>query len=212
MNLIILTILIILAILVALTMAWRQVARRHPLPCPVWLSSLLENPYVEAVASAAVLVDRAKIGSGMRVLDAGCGPGRVTLPAAKKVGPAGEVVALDLQPGMLRNLQERADSAGVTNIKQILGGLGHGLAEKNLFDRAFLITVLGEIPESERSAALREIYDSLKPGGILSVTEVFPDPHYQSRTKVLQMCDAAGFRPEAEFGTWLAFTINFVKQ
>jgi ubiquinone/menaquinone biosynthesis C-methylase UbiE len=212
MNQIILIIVIFVAILVALTVAWRHVSRRRALPCPVWLSPLLENPYVEAVASAAVLVDRANIGAGMRVLDAGCGPGRVTVPAAKKVGSTGEVVALDLQPGMLARLLDRADSAGLTNIRQIHGGLGHGLVEQNLFDRAFLITVLGEIPESERSAALQEIYDALKPGGILSITEVFPDPHYQSRTKVLQVCEATGFRRGDEFGSWLAFTINFVKQ
>jgi ubiquinone/menaquinone biosynthesis C-methylase UbiE len=148
----------------------------------------------------------------MQVLDAGCGPGRVTVPAAKRVGPAGEVVALDLQPGMLARLRERADSAQVTNIRQILGGLGRGLVEKDLFDRALLVTVLGEIPENERSAALQEIYDSLKPGGILSITEVFPDPHYQNRTKVVQLCERKGFRLEAEYGSWLAFTINFVKQ
>jgi len=127
MSLIIWIIVILLFVLVAVTIAWRYVARRRPLPCPVWLSSLLENPYVEAVASAAVIVERAKIGPNMRVLDAGCGPGRVTVPAARKVGPAGEIVALDLQPRMLQRLQERADSAGMTHIRQILGGLGRGL-------------------------------------------------------------------------------------
>lgn len=212
MNLTISIAVILLVILVALVVAWRHVARRRPLPCPVWLSPLLENPYIDTVAGSAVLLDRAKVGPGMQVLDAGCGPGRVTVPAAKRVGPAGEVVALDLQPGMLARLRERADSAQVTNIRQILGGLGRGLVEKDLFDRALLVTVLGEIPENERSAALQEIYDSLKPGGILSITEVFPDPHYQNRTKVVQLCERKGFRLEAEYGSWLAFTINFVKQ
>lgn len=178
----------------------------------MWLSSLLENPYVEAVASSSIILDRAKVGPGMRLLDAGCGPGRVAVPAAKRVGPNGEVMALDLQPGMLQKLQERAKAAGLINIRPILGGLGRGMLGNNLFDRATLITVLGEIPESERSAALAEIRDALKVDGMLSITEVFPDPHYQSRSKVLKLCEAAGFQRVAEYGNWLAFTINFVKQ
>ena len=90
--------------------------------------------------------------------------------------------------------------------------VGRGLLGKNLFDRAFLVTVLGEIPESERSAALAEIHDSLKPDSVLSITEVFPDPHYQGRSKALKVCEAAGFQREAEYGNWLALTINFDKQ
>jgi len=203
---------VVMAILIALTFAWRYAARRWIMPCPVWLSSLLENPFMDAVASSSILLERAQVGPGMRLLDAGCGPGRVTVPAAKRVGPTGEVVALDIQPGMLQKVQERAKAAGLVNIQPVLGGLGRGMLGKKLFDRAILITVLGEIPENERSVALVEIRDSLKPDGVLSVTEVFPDPHYQSRAKVLRQCEAAGFQRDAEYGSWVAFTINFVKQ
>lgn len=205
-------VLVLLAIVVVLTFVWRYQSRRRALPCPVWLTALLENPFMNAVASSSLLLDRAKVGPGMRLLDAGCGPGRVTIPATNRVGTTGEVVALDIQPGMLQKLQERANAAGSVNIRPILGGLGRGMIDENLFDRAILITVLGEIPEQERSAALREIYDSLKPDGLLSITEVFPDPHYQRRSRVIELCEAAGFRREAEYGSWLAFTINFVKQ
>lgn len=43
-----------------------------------------------------VLLDRLDLAPapGMRVLDAGCGPGRLAIPAARRVGPGGEVVAL----------------------------------------------------------------------------------------------------------------------
>jgi hypothetical protein len=51
----------------------------------------------------------------------------------------------------------------------------------------------------------------LKPDGLFLITEVFPDPHYQRRSRVLKLGEAAGFRREAEFGGWLAFTVNFVK-
>ena len=147
----------------------------------------------------------------MRVLDVGCGAGRVSIPVAKAVGPDGLVVGMDIQRTVLQKLMRRAESRGLTNIRTVLGGIGQGLIEVNAFDRALLVTVLGEIPEGERQPALREIHDALKRGGTLSVTEVFGDPHYQRRDTVRRLAEAAGFRLQREYGTWLAFTVNFVK-
>ncbi len=76
-------------------------------------------------------------------------------------------------------------------------------------DRALLVTVLGEIPD--REAALSQIFQALKPGGILSVTEIIFDPHYQSRSTVLRLASAAGFQEKAFFGNRIAFTLNFEK-
>jgi ubiquinone/menaquinone biosynthesis C-methylase UbiE len=145
----------------------------------------------------------------MKLLDVGCGPGRLSIPAAKRIGPEGQVVALDIQDEMLRRLQNRIQTAGLENIQLIHAGIGAGLLPQNEFDRAILVTVLGEIPDPQ--AALAEIFDSLKPGGLLSVTELIPDPHYQSRSTVRQLATAAGFVAIQSFGNWLAFTLNFVK-
>ena len=72
---------IILGIVVAVgVVIWRLVSRRRSLPCPYWLIPLLENPYMNAVAGSALLLDRAQVSQGMKVLDVGCGPGRITLP------------------------------------------------------------------------------------------------------------------------------------
>ena len=78
---------------------------------------------------------------------------------------------------------------------------------RGAFDRAFLVTVLGEIVD--RPAALVEIYGALKPGGVLSITEVIPDPHYQSRKRVRELAEASGFHLEETMGPWWAFTMNF---
>ena len=136
-------------------------------------------------------------------------PGRLTIPVARAVEPGGEVVALDIQEGMLDRLRKGVDATGLKNIRPILGGIGQAEIESNSFDRALLVTVLGEIPD--REAALREIYRILKPGGILSITEIFPDPHYQTRFTVRTLCEAAGFQLAKEFGHVLAFTMNWIK-
>jgi SAM-dependent methyltransferase len=88
-------------------LGWRWSSRRRQMPCPAWLAWILENPLTEAVAGAEIILDRIGLRPGGRGLDVGCGPGRITLPASQRVGPAGEIVALDVQPAMLARLRQR---------------------------------------------------------------------------------------------------------
>lgn len=197
-------------ILVLVWIVWRVASRRRSLPCPVWLRWLVEldNPFART-AQSAMIVEHLDLAPGMTVADIGCGPGRVTIPAAQRVGDSGEVVALDIQAGMLERAREKAHAAGVANVKFLLAGAGAGLLGKNRFDRALLVTVLGEIPN--REAAMKETFDALKPGGVLSVTEIIFDPHFQSRQAVTRLARAAGFRELAFFGNRLAYTLNLLK-
>lgn len=148
---------------------------------------------------------------GMRVADIGCGPGKLTVLMAQQVGPTGEVCALDIRSTRLRRAQERVRAAGLKNVRFVLAGAGEGKLQPNYFDRAVLVTVLGEIREESRGAALAEIFQALKPGGILSVTEVLPDPHYQSRGVVRRMAHTAGFVEQSCFGSMSAFTMHLAK-
>jgi ubiquinone/menaquinone biosynthesis C-methylase UbiE len=208
-GLFILLLILLLAILIG-ALAWRAASKRRAMPCPSWLAPLLENPYVNAVAGAEVLLDRARLEPGMKVLDVGAGPGRLTLPAAVRVGPAGKVVAIDLQEKMVEQLRERIATLGIKNVELRVADVGQSKLEESAFDRAFLVTVLGEILDPGQ--ALQEIYAALKDGGILSITEVFPDPHYQNKRVVCRLAEEAGFRLHEDFGRWFAFTINFQKR
>ena len=197
---------VLLVGLTGLVFGWRVLTRRHAIPCPPELIWLLENRAMERVAGSALLLERAGIVPGMHVLDAGCGPGRLTIPLAERVGERGSVLAVDLQEGMLSRLKARLEARGITNVRTLQAALGSGALPAGAFDRALLVTVLGEIPG--RVNALREIQHSLRPGGILSVTEVFPDPHYQSRSTVRRLAEQAGFAVRETSGNWRAFTIN----
>ena len=192
----------------AVMVAWRIVSRLRPMPCPPWMGWLLENPLTRGM-HADLLVQRAGLKPGMRVLDAGCGPGRVTVPAAQAIGAEGEVIALDIQPAMLEIARKRAKAAGLNNIRFMLSSLEEGLLPNDRFDRAFLVTVLGEIPD--RLKALKEIAAALKPGGILSITEILPDPHFQPRQAVRRLAHQAGLMETATFGNAVVYTINFRK-
>ncbi|MCE5269700.1 methyltransferase domain-containing protein [bacterium] len=200
----------LLGLFILVSLAWRLASGRRSLPCPSWLRWLVEldNPFCRT-GRAAVILSRLDLRPGLAVLDAGCGPGRLTIPAAGSVGPQGQVTALDIQRGMLERVRARARAEGLENITLIEAGAGQGRLERGRFDRALLVTVLGEIPQPE--AALKEIFDSLKPGGVLSVTELIFDPHFQPRGKVARLAVSAGFRQRASFGGSLAYTLNFEK-
>jgi ubiquinone/menaquinone biosynthesis C-methylase UbiE len=197
-------VLLLIVIPVGMWLGWRLASHRRSLPCPASLASLLENPLTARYH--AMVVSHLELSPGLRVLDAGCGPGLVTTALASAVAPGGRVLALDVQPEMIAKARARADTAGLSNIDFLVAPLGAGRLPLLEFDRALLVTVLGEIPD--KVAALREIRSSLKPGGFLSVTEVLPDPHYQSMRKVEALADAAGLRLRNRHGNALLFTVN----
>ena len=190
-------------------MVWRLASRWHSLPCPVWLHWFVEldNPFTKT-NRASVIIEHLDLAPGMTVLDAGCGPGRLTVPLAERVHP-GEVMAVDIQEGMLARAGEKARQANVNNVCFVQAGVGEGKLPRDYFDRAVMVTVLGEIPDQR--AALEEVFDALKPSGILSVTEVIFDPHFQRRGKVTQLAQVAGFRERAFFGNRIAFTLHLEK-
>jgi 2-polyprenyl-3-methyl-5-hydroxy-6-metoxy-1,4-benzoquinol methylase len=188
----------------------RSSSNRSSIPCPTWLSWLVEldNPLFRN-NSARQIIQHLALKSGMKVLDFGCGPGRLTIPIAKQIGSDGEVTAFDIQPGMLQRVQAKVQAEHLGNIQFIQGAAGEGKLGHNLFDRALLVTVLGEIPNQE--TAMQEIFNSLKPGGVLSVTEVIADPHFQRRPNVTQLAVSVGFVEKAFWGNRFSFTINFEK-
>jgi SAM-dependent methyltransferase len=117
----------VVGLILLIAVGWRLASRRRSLPCPVWLRWLVEldNPFTKT-NRAAVILEHAKLQPGMTVLDIGCGPGRLTIPAAGQVGPTGKVVALDLQPGMLRRVQEKVQAGNLTNVQFLQAGGGEG--------------------------------------------------------------------------------------
>lgn len=203
-------VIILAGAVVLVVIGWLVVSRRKSLPCPAWLHWMVEidSPFTR-INRAAVILETLQLQPGMIMLDAGCGPGRLTLPAARLVGAEGRVVALDLQTAMLDIVKAKAATAGLSNIEFVNAGLGSGKLHAGRFDRAILVTVLGEIPD--QSTALAEIFKALKPGGILSITEIIFDPHFQRRSTVTRLALAADFREKAFFGHGLCYTIHWEK-
>jgi len=168
----------------------------------------LDNPFT-GTNRAAVIVEHLGLQPGMTVLDAGCGPGRLTIPLARQVGEYGEVVAVDIQTGMLDRVRAKVETVSIDNVRFLQAGVGEGKIESNRFDRALLVTVLGEIPD--RRAAMKEVFEALKRGGLLSVTEVIFESHFWRRRTVARLAEAVGFREKAVHGNCIAYTMILKK-
>ena len=151
-------------LLVILAIVWRFASNRETLPCPACLSWMVEmdNPLFRN-DSARNILQHLDLQPGMKVLDFGCGPGRLTVPIAQRIGPEGLVTAFDIQEKMLDRNRAKAKAADLANIQYVQGGAGEGKLGSNAYDRALLVTVLGEIPNKD--AAMKEIFDALKHGG-----------------------------------------------
>ena len=200
----------IFAALCCIWVVWKLVSRRKSLPCPSWLYRMveMENPLAKNSQAKTILAGLG-VAEGMTVLDAGCGPGRVTLPLGKAVGADGKVIAVDLQQGMLDVVQRKTQQEGLAMIEFVQLPLGEGKLAAYQADRAVMAAVLGEI--TQQAAALQEIFAALKPRGILAIAETIFDPHYQRKAYVLDLAQAAGFAEVAFNGNCLAYTVYLQK-
>ena len=81
--------------------------------------------------------------------------------------------------------------------------------EDGTFDAAYLVTVLGEIPD--QAAAMRELARVLRPGGRLVVGELIGDPHYVGINSMRLRAAAAGLEFERREGGRLGYFARFAK-
>jgi ubiquinone/menaquinone biosynthesis C-methylase UbiE len=197
------------AALAVISIGWRYASRVWSIPCPSLLAGTLESSFFQRFNGTRVTVERLGLKPGMRILEIGPGPGRLLIPAARRIQPGGEAVGIDIQQKMLDRLKRNADKAGVTNLTVIRGDAAQQHVPEDSFDLVFLCTVLGEIPD--RAGAIAQCFRALKPGGVLSITEMAGDPHYQSRTTVKNLAEAAGFQTRSVMGSFWLFTADFVK-
>ena len=203
-------VIILLIVLAGAWIGWRLWSRRSALPCPAALHWLveIENPLARATRSENV-VRRFAPSAGARVMDIGCGPGRVTIPLARAVGAGGEVIALDVQAGMLARVAEKAASEGIANVRLLQADIRSARIDAGSLDGAVMVTALGEIPEAPRVLPL--IFAALKPGGRLLVAESIFDPHFVSRTRLRTMAQAAGFAERDYCGNIFGYSLTFEK-
>lgn len=116
---------------------------------------------------APLLVDAARLAAGERVLDVACGTGVATRAAATRVGPAGQVTGIDLNPGMIGVARSLPAPAGAPIEWLERSALDLRLADASV-DAVLCQQGLQFFPD--RALALREMHRVLKRGGRLALS------------------------------------------
>lgn len=150
----------------------RAMARIHDNPTSVSiLRWQLPGAQRERSKRVAELLDSLGLQAGGQVADVGAGSGFMTFRLARRVGPQGRVVAVDILPRDVEYIRQRADRDGLTQIEAVLGASDDpGLGEETL-DAVLIVNAYHEM---ERYAEmLRHIHRALRPGGRLVLSEPF---------------------------------------
>ncbi|OAQ54263.1 hypothetical protein HTG_01625 [Natrinema mahii] len=192
-----------LALLAGLGYALRW--RSNPSPCPYAQRHAIDLP--RPVITRSRLRDVLEPRPGERLLEVGPGTGYYTRTVARAVAPSGTVHAIDVQSEMVEHLRTRTRADGDSNVEPVRGDARSLPYPDDAFDAAYLVLVLGEIPDQER--ALDELERVLKPGGRLVVGESLPDPHFVGFGRLRRRVERRGLTFEDRVGTRAGYFARF---
>jgi len=164
--------------------------------CPPWIGYFLLNPLRKLVENPDKMFGPF-VREGMVVLEPGCAMGFFTLPLARMVGPAGRVIALEIQDKMLSVLGRRAQKAGLLNRIDLrrIGKDGYGLDDLvGRVDFVAAIHVVHEVPD--KAVFFAEIWKALRPGGRLLVVEPKGHVSKEQFEESAAVAGKAGFTPD----------------
>ncbi len=139
--------------------------------CPWWLGYFLVSPVRRWFQDPGAIVGP-YLSEGMTVLEPGPGMGFFTLEMARRVGPRGRVIAVDVQPKMLEVLLRRAGNAGLADCIEARLPAGDHLGMHDYqgkVDFALAFAMVHEVPKPK--LLLEDIQAALRPGGKLLVAE-----------------------------------------
>jgi len=144
--------------------------------------------------------DAVGVKQGDRVLDVGAGPGYVSLALAERVGPKGQVIAIDRSPDALAYLAKLQQERRIAQITRIAGDAASVEVPGPPADAALVTMVLHHTDSPP--AILHKLCKLLRPGARLLIGEFHPEgpceigvkrAHRIAPERIEAWCDEAGF-------------------
>jgi cyclopropane fatty-acyl-phospholipid synthase-like methyltransferase len=110
---------------------------------------------------------------GMTVADIGAGTGYFEGRLARAVGPEGRVLALDVEPDMIRHLEERARREGWDNVQPVLVPFDDPRLAAASVDRILIVDTWHHIPD--RGEYVKKLASALAPRGFMLIVDFTMD-------------------------------------
>jgi ubiquinone/menaquinone biosynthesis C-methylase UbiE len=161
----------------------------------------LEGRWRRLVLSPERLQQRLALSPELTVLEIGVGGGYYAQRLSALVR---RYIALDFQAEMLHRLRAKPVGAQLLPVQGDATQLP--LAGSSI-DVVIAVTVLGEVASAERTLA--EVRRVLRPGGVFSVSEHWPDPDFLSFSHVHSLCRKTGLQLQTRYGAGFNYTANF---
>lgn len=148
-----------------------------------------------------------QLAPGKVVADVGCSYGYFTFRLASAVRNEGQVYAVDISDEALRSVREQVRDGGITNVEVVRSDPTDAKLPDGALDAALLCDVLHEMPAGDRLPLLRNVVESLRPGGFLYLIDYrksrdIPFDPYENlipRDDLVTLGHDAGCTLDAEF-------------
>ncbi len=146
-----------------------------------------------------------ELGSGQVLADIGCGPGYFTVPAARMVGAAGRVYAIDISLDMLMRIGQQKFNEGLSQVETVLSKETNIPLADGVADAVLLSNVLHEAEDP--AALLAEALRLTRPGGRLLVVDWRKEPtpmgppveERLEPEQVVELAERVGWRPAGDW-------------
>lgn len=155
--------------------------------------SIFEDPKREERLQINRVMDILQIKEGSSVADIGAGSGWFTVRAARRVGAAGTVYAVEINRDYLKHIEERAAQEKLSNIRTVLGKEDDPQLPAASTDAALILKTYHEIAQPIR--LMRNLRGALRPGARVGIIDRNGkgDDHGLDQNKVVKEMERAGY-------------------
>ncbi len=159
--------------------------------CPNWLCFSLDN-FIRKKLHDPTKILTQHIKKDYFVLDVGSGPGYFSIPIAKMVGENGKLIAIDIQKGMLQQLEKKAYQNEVADrvVCQLI--TNEDFKVNVPIDFVIAFWMIHEVPDKQ--IFMRSIYNAMKTGTTFLIAEPYLHVTGEMFDKSVAIAESIGFK------------------